>query len=431
MARSAAKVRGVRNATLRGQLEAFATDAAMRLSLAMRDGAEIPFDVVSSGERGGALYCYRPLTADFIRARLGLLAALPTYAPVAQALEFSDGTDGYLRARGEARIPDAPRDRADAVLRCFLAQVFAERTEFAFDADRFELAYAELERCLYAGLCMIEVVAPLTGLALDAGSSELALATGLSIVRQELFEAPPPGLVDGMAPGDLLVVARIAQERSARPALGEARTRFRQLITALRLYDPGTFAVGPVGFHRADGGAWTPAAIGPITRMGPTMRLPAAQEDELRGFVNLIGRRLAGVEGEVRWALARFEAGAERRDVYESLTDYLLALRALLEPEGTASGRLAQRLSVICAGPEDRAALAERAAGAIALERAVILGETEERWREDTPPAVLIEEMADHLRAILRDVLCGHLDAAVREIADELLAEAATEASEV
>jgi hypothetical protein len=421
----------VRNATLRGQLEAFATDAAMRLSLAMRDGAEIPFDVVSSSERGGALYCYRPLTADFIRARLGLLAALGTYAPVAQALEFSVGVDAYLRARGEGRIPGSARDRADAALRCFLAQVFAERTEFAFDADRFELAYAELERCLYAGLCMTEVVAPLTGLALDCASSELALATGLSIVRQELFEAPPLGLVDGLVPGDLLVVARVAQERTGSPALGEARSRFRQLLTALRLYDPGTFAVGPIGFHRVDGGAWFPVALGPVSRPGVTMRLPAAQEDELRGFVNLIGRRLTSVEGEVRWALARFESGAERRDVYEALTDYLLALRALLEPEGTASGRLAQRLSVICAGPEERAALAERTARAIALERAVILGEVEDRRRGDTPPEGLIEEMADHLRAILRDVLCGHLEPAVREIADELLAEAAAEASEV
>ena len=417
----------MKNATLRAQLEAFTTDAAMRLSLATQDGAEVPFEVVESTDRGVPLYCYRPLTSEFIRARLGLLVALETYAPAARALEYSYGVDSYLRARGEARIPDGARDRADAALRCFLANVFAERSEFAFDAGRFESACAELERCLYQGLCITEVVAPLAGLSLDATTRELALATGLSLIRQELLEDPPPGLVDGMRPGDLLVLARIPQERSARPAIGEARLRFRQLLTALRLYDRGNYGIGPVGFSRIDAGVWSAAAIGPVGKLGMATRVPAAQEDELRGFVNLIGRRLESLEGEARWALARFEFGADRRDVYESLTDYLLGLRALLEPEGTASGRLAQRLAVICAAPEERAALAERAARAISLERAVIAGEADGRWRGDGPPEALIDEIADHLRAILRDVLCGHLDADVRGVADELLAEAAAE----
>jgi hypothetical protein len=37
----------------------------------------------------------------------------------------------------------------------------------------------------------------------------------------------------------------------------------------------------------------------------------------------------------------------------------------------------------------------------------------------------LADEVAGHLRAILRDVLCGHLDSDVRRLADELLADAA------
>jgi hypothetical protein len=420
-------VRGVKNATLRAQLEAFTTDAAMRLSLATQDGAEVPFEVVESAERGVPLYCYRPLTADFIRARLGLLRALPTYAPAAKALEFSYGLGAYLRAQGEGRVPDEPRNRADAVLRCFLASVFAERSEFAFDAGRFDQACVALERCLYDGLAVTEVVAPLIGLSLDGGTEQLALATGLTVIRQERFEDPPAGLVDGMAPGELLVLTRIPQQRSARPPLAEARLRFHQLLTALRLYDRGAYAIGPIGFHRAEAGAWTPAAIGPIGRLAPPTQVAAAQEDELRGFINLIGRKLESLGGEVRWALARFEFGAERRDPYESLTDYLLGLRALLEPEGTASGRLAQRLSVICAAPEERAALAERAARAVALEAEAITGRAAERRRQEAAPETLIDELADHLRAILRDILCGHLDADVRGVADELLAEAAAE----
>jgi hypothetical protein len=112
---------------------------------------------------------------------------------------------------------------------------------------------------------------------------------------------------------------------------------------------------------------------------------------------------------------------------FEALTDYMLALRALLEPEGPGSGRLAQRLAILCAQPEDRTALAERTAHAISLERAVIAGLAPADHGADG----LVDELADHLRALLRDVLCGHLDADLRTVADELLAEAAATASQL
>ena len=35
----------------------------------------------------------------------------------------------------------------------------------------------------------------------------------------------------------------------------------------------------------------------------------------------------------------------------------------------------------------------------------------------------LVDELAGWLRALLRDVLCGHLDSDLRAVADELLAE--------
>jgi len=66
--------------------------------------------------------------------------------------------------------------------------------------------------------------------------------------------------------------------------------------------------------------------------------------------------------GRLKRALARFEMGCERPSAAQALTDYLLALRVLLEPEGPASGRLAQRLAIICARPDDRVGLTERTA---------------------------------------------------------------------
>jgi hypothetical protein len=427
----------VRNLTLHGLLEAFTTDAGMRLNVATSEGDEIPFEVVET-EHGGPrripLYCYRPLTGDFIRARLGLLVALPTYAPAARALEGIGGLELYLRARGHARMPDESRELADAVLRDFLARVFEERSEFAFDSARFEGAYEELERAIYQGRCVTEVIAPLLGIDLDPNTDELALGDGLSIVRSTALAGAPTELTAGEHP-PLLLVLRVAHDRLQQPSISFARTRFRRVLTALRLFEKGGYAIGPIGYSRIDDGVWSPVPLGSSGRPRLLTLIPRDSEDELRGFCNLIARRIGahtggrGADnsgaGEVAWALSRFEMGCERLAPFEALTDYLLALRALLEPEGPASGRLAQRLSMICAAPQDRAALAERTAHAISLERAVIAGLAP----ADTGVDTLVDEVAEHLRAILRDVLCGHLDADVRAVADELLVEAADAAA--
>jgi hypothetical protein len=198
-----------------------------------------------------------------------------------------------------------------------------------------------------------------------------------------------------------------------------ARARFRRTLTALRLFERGGYALGPVAWTRIDAGAWRSVSLGGSGRPRLLRRIAAEQEDELRAFCNLVARR-APRSGEIAWALARFEMGCERLAPFEALTDYLLALRALLEPEGPSSGRLSGRLAAICARPEDRAAVAERVAHAISLERAVIGGLAPAQPGVDA----LVDELAEHLRALLRDVLCGHLDSDLCAVADDLLAQA-------
>jgi hypothetical protein len=415
----------VHNTTLHGVLEAFAADAAGQLVAETASGAEVPFEVVEEPGARASLYCYRPLTGAFIRERLGMLTALPTYAPAARALAGLDGVDAYVRQRGESRIPGEPRERADVALRAFLSFVFAERSEFGFDPVRFDQAYAELERALYEGRCVATVIAPLLGLALEPSTRELPLGDGLALVRGDAFPDAPAEAVwaDGEEP-NVLALLTVTHERSARSPVSSARGRFRRILTALRLFERGGYALGPIAWTRTDTGAWRPVALGSSGRPRFVTFVSAEHEDELRAFCNLIARR-APTGGELAWALARFEMGCERLAPFEALTDYLLALRALLEPEGPASGRLAQRLAVICAKPEDRTALAERTAHAISLERAVIAG------LAPAEPGVdgLVDELAEHLRALLRDVLCGHLDRDLCAIADALLADAATTAS--
>jgi hypothetical protein len=294
---------------------------------------------------------------------------------------------------------------------------------FGFEPAAFEAAYAELERAVYEGHCTATVIAPLLGVALDPDTIELSLGDGLSLIRGDaLAEAPPEAVWGRGDEPNVLALMAIDQERSERSPVATARARFRHVLSALRLFERGGYALGPVGWARTEAGSWRSVSIGVAGRPRRLTLVPAAQEDELRAFCRLVSRR--DPHPELAWALARFEMACERPSPLEAVTDYLLALRALLEPEGPASGRLAQRLAVICARPEERSALTERTARAVALERSVIGGLA--GGREDrAQPDALVDELAENLRAILRDALCGHLDADLVSVADDLLAEAA------
>ncbi len=76
-------------------------------------------------------------------------------------------------------------------------------------------------------------------------------------------------------------------------------------------------------------------------------------------------------------------------------------------------------MAAICAAPEDRPGAESRIREAISLERAAVAGLV----RPEPDVEELITELGANLRAILRDVLCGHLEPALRRVADELLAE--------
>lgn len=414
----------MRDPSLHEVLQAFTQDASAQLCAETENGAEIPFELTESdsGRRRAPLYCYRPLTARFIREHLGLLVGLPTYAAAAQALEGMEGAESYLRERGQSRIPSAGRDLADASLRVFLEVVFSERSEFSFDDSRFAAAYAQLENALYAGCRLTTVIVPLLGIALDPDSERLELGDGLALTRGECFRDAPDAAVwgEGGEP-NVLAVLDMAEEPVRGSAVAVARGRFRRLLSALRLFESGSYALGPLGWRRSDGGEWRPVALTGSGRSRRLTQISADHEDELRAFCNLFGRRLPHTTGEVAWALSRFEMGCERIAPFEAITDHLLALRGLLEPEGPGSGRLAGRLAAICATEAERGALAERVAHAISLERAVIAGLAPAAPGADA----LVEELADHLRALLRDLICGHLDPSLCAFADGLLAQPA------
>ena len=204
--------------------------------------------------------------------------------------------------------------------------------------------------------------------------------------------------------------------------LEQAGRRLRRLQTALRLWDEAEPALGPTAWARTDGSPWLaiPLATGLRRGTGDCLLAPE-EEDQLRAFCSLVARRMPKA-GELAWALRRFELGCERGSALEGLTDWLLCARALLaEPDAVGYEGLSERMAAICATPEERDELIAGLRRAIAMERAVVAGLV----RPEPAVEELIASVGSCLRAILRDVLCGHLDPDLRRVADALLADAA------
>lgn len=390
---------------LHAVLKAFAEEAAWSLAAETAAGAELPFDLLEeAGGRGGpTLYCYRPDTAGFIADRGTLLARMENWPAAVQALATRNGVDAYLRSRGHTRVPTAARERGEVAATAFLERLFEDLSEFVLSDERFERAYGELEGTTAADTHDVEVIVPLLGLELE--SDELTLGGGLSLVAPSVPDRVPEAAAWDGPDETVLAVVRGEDEAVA----AQAPARVRRLLTALRLYDDARVAMGPAAWVRTAGGPWQAAPTGSGGRPAGVLAVRADQEDELRAFCNLVWRRLPR-GGELAWALARFEMGCERPPAHR-LTDHLLALRALLGENP------AERVAALCAEPEGREEVAARVEHAATLERALVTGHGGGEIVE-----AVADELTTHLRAILRDVVCGHLDSDVRRLADELLA---------
>jgi len=406
----------VRSCQLESALSAYLEEASVALMAETAAGAEVPFEVVAESSRrhGTPLYCYRPLTRSFMDERAVMLGSLPSRAAALQAMGTVGDLDRYLAVRA-AGVPAGPAAQwANKALELLLEDVFAEQDDFQLRTERVDAALGRLQESGERTQERLAVLATLHGMVLASG--ELELTRGLALVNPGAVpDAPSQVLPLDEADGHLLAVLA-GEGDDPRSAVPAARGVLRDLLRALRLFGDGRVTLGPMAWWRMGGGPWRPFALGAGGRPRGMLVVSPEQEDELRAFCNLVSRR-APHGNEVAWALRRYELGCERTRDDEAVSDYLLALRALLEPEGPASGRLAERMAVLCAVPERRAALAERVARTLALERAVIDGSVSEAHGSDAT----VGAVADHLRDLLRDVVCGHLAPDLDRVADELL----------
>lgn len=410
----------MRNPPLHKALRDFALEAAAVLSRDLHGGGELAFEVEEPGP-GNPVYRYRPLTDVFISERWPRLRSLPSAEPAARALGL--GAEAYLRTRGLSG------EDAEPALQALIERLWEDATDFAFPEERFETVYADVEGTLYREARRTEVIAPLYGARIEDGRVELG--DGLALTSEDL--GAPRKAVWGLDPargagGEPIVMCLLERSVGADDPLPlvEARTRFARLLAGLRLWSAGGVALGPAVWARADGGSWRPSPLTPSgAARGESLVIGSADAEELRLFLDEVAHSARA--GQVAWALGRFQLGCARAHDVEALTDYLLALRALLDGE-TNAGRasFSLRLAALCAVDHERRVLQRRTELALSLERFLKGGGAGEAYLETVgseSPAALVLEMEEHLRALLRDVLCGYLSPDLAAAADQILLE--------
>ena len=291
----------------------------------------------------GPLYCYRPLTGRFIAS--GSDARSAALLPARRRGLEGCPTRGYLQpaAGGPAGRPARRRRRRpEGVPRALWDDV----TDFVFDAERFDAAYADLEAAAYAG---VEVDRAAAGRGPRPRVRRPALGDGLALLRGYTLRDAPAGLRDD----PYATVARWSSSPARRrPALEAAGRRLRRLQTALRLWDAAEPALGPPAWARTDAAGCGAAR----RRPAPSRRgLPAGGEDEdpLRAFCGWSPSHAArGRVGVGAAALrARLRARERRRGA-----DRLAARRAGAVRRGDGPDRRRERLAAICAGHPRRRA---------------------------------------------------------------------------
>src|SRR5215208_5853129 len=362
----------MRNRALHDALRNFALEAAALLTDDLKAGAEVEFDVVDErGGRGPALYRYEPRTGAFIEERWPRLRELPACERACR--ELGAGASAWLRVNG------LRGEQAEPALQAMLERLYEDSTSFGFPEERVELG------------------------------------DGLSLARGDAVEGPHDS-------SELLCILERDVPADDPIPPEEAAERFATVVTAMRLWAPGAVSLGAPGWRQSDQARWQPLPIGSSTRpRGGEWMLPAGDEQAFREFFTAI--TVADRPPHVAWALDRFEMGSAQETDAEALTDHLLGLRALLDATTeTGEASFGLRLAALCAEEGSRGELQERMGTATRLER-YVMGHTSGASIDTESPRELVADVEGHLRALLRDVLCGYLDADLKAVADDILIE--------
>ncbi len=417
----------MRDRMLHDSLRALTEDASLQLENLVNSGAEIPFEVGESSHpadaRGGvAMFAYRPLTAEFVSSHADQLRSLSGFENAAQNLARTRGVIAYLRVRDEPILDVGELTHARLGVLAFLSAVWQDAERFEQWEERFERAYTELESVVLAERLVTTVFIPVHGVALADGSINLGGGVEL-VAAEELDPTCADRFSDGAEGADCFCSISVTAPSDAPTPMPAVRQSARVMLTALRLFRPGSVALGMTAQAEV-AGSWHQVSV-PFTGRSRenAWELRAEDDEELRQFVNAVRR----VERRTRisWALKRFEMGLERGVPAEGLTDFMLSLKALLEASGDhGTAALPARVSALCAQENERLIVRDEVEAALALERLAVdghVGRADRKRLGKMTPLEVIAGVERHLRALLHDLVCGYLSTDLKALADEIL----------
>jgi hypothetical protein len=403
----------VRDFLLNEALKRLATEAATRFSGLVASGDQIPFDVSAEDGDDSAFYSYVPLTSRFVEERSDELALLPSFGPAREAAIEAGIAALYLEERGES-VPADPGARAERMLTIFISSLWEGSTEFSLDRTRLDSALSMLDAEARDADEAEILLVPLVGLRMS--QARLQLPHGVRVVRADSIEAPIEAMrSEGMGRASWEPQYLAVAEQHAEDGAEAALNQLRELISVMRLFKGGGLGLGPYAFAPTGEGCWRRIATGaPATRPGG-YRLSESEANELVELAQTLEAR-PDPDGALTWAVNRFEMGCVRESALDGLSDYLLALRAVLEGHGPVGASLPMRAAALIANDSlDRIEARERVEQALELERALMNGRPVERAIE---LAGWAEEGA---RRLLLQAALGELGSDLSATADETL----------
>jgi hypothetical protein len=388
-------------------LRRLAVEAADLFEELLANGAEMPFDLEPTDDGPLPMYSYAPLTGQFIENHLAEVRRLEAFLEVREI------------AGEEAAIG-------------FMVGLWDGKTEFEVAGDRLRGAIdavlsmisSDSDEATPAG----EVIVPLVGFHMPGDEIEL---DGVRIVRADQVDDAPVDAIDATRSGGRGKSGFLAQLSCGLATVAPAAAvadDLRRALRTMRLFRPGAVGLHAHGWAKRSGG-WERFGTGVGRPRQGGYRLTGNEATELEVFSRMLTERQTRIPS-LDWAASRFELGAERSSLIEALSDYLLALRGLLEGGGPARTSLSARVAALACEPFEREQGRVTVERALAIERKLMSGG---RYKPvaGASPLHVIAEVEELLRRLLKGMAMGELGGDLRVAADEILLSEGLSASHV
>ena len=378
-------------------LRRLAVEAADLFEESLASGAEMPFDLEPTDDGPLPMYSYAPLTGQFIEGHLAELRRLEAFVEVRE-IAGEEAAIGFLVGLWEGKTEfDVAGDRLRGAIDAVISTISSDSDE-----------------ATPAG----EVIVPLVGFHMPKDEIEL---DGVRIVRADLVEDAPLDAVDATRSGGRGKPGFLACLSCGLAAVAPAAVvadDLRRALRTMRLFRPGAVGLAAHGWAKRTGG-WERFGTGASRPRQGGYRLTGNEVGDLESFARTLNERGSRMPS-LDWAASRFELGAERGSLIEALSDYLLALRGMLEGGGAARTTLSARVAALACEPYEREQGRVTVERALAIERKLMSGG---RYRPvaGASPLDVIAELEELLRRLLKGLATGELGGDLRSAADEVL----------